>query len=80
MAAFQRCSHDRNVPCTIKSEIEPAIGDFHEMILDPSAFCELGWIDEVCGTELFGPRFFSGVRVDSNDTQSTNITSRIDNS
>lgn len=61
-----------HVASSVEGEVQPAIGDLDQVILDALALRESHRVDKVGGTHLSCPRLFAGIRIDGDDAGGTN--------
>ena len=60
------------IASSVEGEVQPAISDLDQVILDALALWERRRVDKLGSTHLLCPRFFIGVRIDSDDAGGTN--------
>lgn len=67
MARLERGTHDVHVAGGVEREVEPAVGDLDQVVLDALALGEIFGVHELGRTEFFRPGFLVWVRVDGDD-------------
>ena len=73
VAGLQRRSHDMDVPCGVKGEIQSTIGNLYQVVLDPFPAGELRGVHELGGAHLNGPISLSRADINGNDARSTDV-------
>ena len=61
-----------HVTSSIEGEVQSAIGDLDQVILDPLALWERRRVDKLGGAHLPCPLLLTGIRIDGDDAGGTN--------